>query len=382
MRTLNVVLAAALAIGAANLAQAGISYTTAGSLYSQNFNSDSAVGGFPAATNPFVEPPIAVQYNGSAHIQNGNAPWAGGWRDDYAADASYLGVPGWHLWSDISTLNASTGGFNEHAQFRYGGGNATSGTGFFAFSTTTCLSCGEKSLGIRSATLFTNSNEGRRSYIGLQLINDTGATLNSFTVTYDGEQYSEAAGTSQDGFDLQWSLVTTAGGWKSSDVNEAGGFYDGTSGVDFGGFANSFLSPINNNPLGAAATHNVEGNRIADIQHTISDIEWAPGAELWIRWRDGDAHDGIGIDNVRFTASADDVGVDGDFNGDTIVDGHDFLAWQRGESPNGLDAGDLQEWEDNFPASVPAITAIPEPSTWALCALAAGAIALRRRIVA
>ena len=38
-------------------------------------------------------------------------------------DATNLGIPGWYLWSDVTTLTTSTGGANSHAQFRYGGGN-------------------------------------------------------------------------------------------------------------------------------------------------------------------------------------------------------------------------------------------------------------------
>ena len=57
-------------------------------------------------------------------------------------------------------------------------------------------------------------------------------------------------------------------------------------------------------------------------------------------------------------------GTPGDFDGDGDIDGRDFLAWQRGESPMALSAGDLQDWQDNY--GVPAaasINAVPEPST-------------------
>ena len=56
---------------------------------------------------------------------------------------------------------------------------------------------------------------------------------------------------------------------------------------------------------------------------------------------------------------------DGDFDGDLDVDGNDFLIWQRGGSPNGATAGDLQLWQDNFgeALSVPAIAAVPEPTS-------------------
>ncbi len=167
-------------------AVAGISYSTAGSTISENFNAPK----FPEATNPDnIDPdtgnPVGIQYNGSAHIQNGNTPWPGGWKDNYARDATYLGLPGWYLYHENTigtpvldeegnTQWYSTGGANGHAQFRFGGGNAASGTGFFSFAVTNCLTCGERALGTRSASAF------GRMYIGMQLINDTGATLNGF----------------------------------------------------------------------------------------------------------------------------------------------------------------------------------------------------------
>ena len=38
----------------------------------------------------------------------------------------------------------------------------------------------------------------------------------------------------------------------------------------------------------------------------------------------------------------------GDFDNDGDVDGHDFLVWQRGGSPNGINSGDLGTWQSNY----------------------------------
>jgi len=57
---------------------------------------------------------------------------------------------------------------------------------------------------------------------------------------------------------------------------------------------------------------------------------------------------------------------DGDFNGDLRVDGNDFLAWQRGGSPDPLSATDLADWETNYgtvAALSASIASVPEPST-------------------
>jgi T5SS/PEP-CTERM-associated repeat protein len=76
--------------------------------------------------------------------------------------------------------------------------------------------------------------------------------------------------------------------------------------------------------------------------------------------------------------AASSPGLTGDFNADGSVDGADFLAWQRGESPDPLVEGDLTAWKTNFGASafeagsgvaVAASVSVPEPTTGALALL-------------
>ncbi|MDZ4657668.1 MAG: hypothetical protein SH868_08820 [Bythopirellula sp.] len=72
--------------------------------------------------------------------------------------------------------------------------------------------------------------------------------------------------------------------------------------------------------------------------------------------------------------------VNGDFDGDGDIDGRDFLAWQRGESPNPFSADDLVAWKTNYGTGpLAASVAVPEPtsSLWPV-ALFVG-IALRRK---
>lgn len=84
---------------------------------------------------------------------------------------------------------------------------------------------------------------------------------------------------------------------------------------------------------------------------------------------------------------------DADFNNDNIVDGADFLIWQRNfgsgaglaeGDANGsgtVDASDLAIWKSTFGAvgSVAAVAAIPEPSSGILAALGLAALVRRRR---
>jgi hypothetical protein len=89
------------------------------------------------------------------------------------------------------------------------------------------------------------------------------------------------------------------------------------------------------------------------------------------------------------------VAEDGDFNNDNVVDGADFLIWQRGFGPTGtnltgdadgngvVDGADLAIWKSQFggaPAAAVA-AAVPEPATLALGGLAVMLIGMvsRRR---
>lgn len=77
----------------------------------------------------------------------------------------------------------------------------------------------------------------------------------------------------------------------------------------------------------------------------------------------------IGAFESDFTSST----LPGDFNGDGQVNGRDFLAWQRGQSPNSGSASDLADWRANYGTSgslVAAVSAevVAEPLTAALVA--------------
>ncbi len=75
----------------------------------------------------------------------------------------------------------------------------------------------------------------------------------------------------------------------------------------------------------------------------------------------------------------------GDYNRDGVVNGADFLAWQRGESPIPLGAADLSEWKSNFGMTSASLLApniaVPEPTTAFLLMLAIAKGFLQRRLV-
>lgn len=93
------------------------------------------------------------------------------------------------------------------------------------------------------------------------------------------------------------------------------------------------------------------------------------------------------IDNIEVNAIT--AVNDADFNDSGLVDGQDFLTWQRNLStPDALnsdgdadgdldvDADDLAIWETQYGGAAPlvgaSIAAVPEPSTWLLLMVAAG----------
>jgi len=75
--------------------------------------------------------------------------------------------------------------------------------------------------------------------------------------------------------------------------------------------------------------------------------------------------------------------IPGDFDGDSDVDGFDFLAWQRGFGST-FDATDLSDWESNFGSPGPlsaasgAVGAVPEPASAVMLGLASAGLLLTR----
>ncbi len=84
-----------------------------------------------------------------------------------------------------------------------------------------------------------------------------------------------------------------------------------------------------------------------------------------------DANNVITVDNISLEGPFA-VPFGGDYNVDGFVDGSDFLVWQRGESPEGGLASELDVWKANFgqSAPVPEVLAVPEPSGLMLTTLA------------
>jgi rhamnogalacturonan endolyase len=92
-----------------------------------------------------------------------------------------------------------------------------------------------------------------------------------------------------------------------------------------------------------------------------------------------DTKQGIVYDALRLEIDA----LLGDFDNNGVVNGSDYLAWQRGASPNPNSEIDLTYWRANFGKTTASllggIASVPEPNARALAALTIAALAVCRR---
>ncbi len=243
-------------------AKAAVNYSLPGSAYSQNFDSlpntpqNTSLGGSPA-----------------------------GWTDDNASPGSNSSIVGWYLYHPNVQ---GEGGASGYQRLRIGAGTANTGS----FMSWGASGSTDRALGsLASNTMATNPTPNM--YFGLRLHNDTGATLSSFTLTYDGEQWRDGGAATPNAQSLAFTWSTTATALNDSDT-----LFNVAPALDF-------TSPVlANTGSGAAVDGNVAG-LVAGISATVSDINWSPGTDLWLRWADlnntGNDH-GLGIDNLTFMA--------------------------------------------------------------------------------
>lgn len=115
------------------------------------------------------------------------------------------------------------------------------------------------------------------------------------------------------------------------------------------------------------------------VEHLFFQIPETGEYEFWVIQQDTDVANSQDYGVAWWYGLAPPIvppGITGDFDNDGDVDGRDFLAWQRGDSPDSLSAGDLADWQGNYGfGTLAAATAVPEPSC---SALLLGVILLRR----
>lgn len=229
-----------------SMASAQISYTTSGSTYTQDFNTLIQTGTNQTWTN--------------------NSTLSGWWL--YRQP-----TPG----TDITTYNAGTGSSNA--------GN------FYSFGAS--ATDADRSLGgvASGGAYFGNPPTGTvAGWIAVSFTNNSGESLTSLTVNYNGEQWRDGGATTPNaqtmvmeyGFGASFTTVAT---WTPA-------------GASF-----NFVSPVFvNTGSGAAVDGNVAG-MVAGLGGTIN-TTWNNGDTLWIRFienNDAGNDHGLSLDNFSFS---------------------------------------------------------------------------------
>lgn len=176
-------------------------------------------------------------------------------------------LAGWSLFSNtgvaVTNLRADTGSSNTGAMYSYGAANAT-----------------ERALGAVASGSFVG-------HIVLALTNNSGSTLNSFTLSYSGEQWRNGGNANAQSLALEYGFGAT---------------YATTTFTALAGFG--FTSPV----VGATAAA-VDGNTAGLLSNLggVVGTQWAVGDTLWLRWVDlndtGNDH-GLAIDNLSLSVTA------------------------------------------------------------------------------
>jgi hypothetical protein len=276
--TKKIALAIALLIAQSSILRAAILYSMAGSTYSENFN------GLPTDMPDSANSIQGVYVNG--------------WQDDTTTvSGDHVSVPGWYLWHPLDP-SGTEDGTNHHQRLRNGAGQNTGA--FWAFSGTATDS--EKALGSIGSTTVAANNDNM--LIVLRLTNNTGATLDTFTVTYDGEEWRDGQLATPESLFFGYNLgaTTVVNGSGVPNWADPATTYTAVPTLNF-------TSPVFAGTNSAGT--NVDGNtagKISGITATVSGISWAPGTDLWLRWADPQvpsaADDGLAVDNVSFSANA------------------------------------------------------------------------------
>jgi endonuclease G, mitochondrial len=219
-----------------------ISYGTAGSTYTQDFNTLPNTGTFT--------------YSGGGPFDLNSTP----------VNAS--GLTGWY--------GCKYSGTASNMLFTVGTGSATAGS-VYSFGSTSSV---DRGLGCLASG-------GNIEEIGALFTNNTGITLNKITITFTGEQWRLGSGAI-DKLTFQYKI-------GASTINDAG--YVSNSNLDF-------TAP--NTAAGDSATNgNSSGDR-SSVTYTITGLTWNNGEILGIRWQDAnDAgnDDGLAIDDFTFSSS-------------------------------------------------------------------------------
>jgi hypothetical protein len=222
-----------------------------------------------------ASPPAAaqIQYTGGTFSQSFNSLIASGsapWKDNGT-------VPGWFTYRTAAGAPA-----------------AVLDAGDGSLSTTGIVySYGAASASTRALGILPGLTPGSVMW-GACFENETGKTLTSFNLTYDGEQW-RAASKSPQSLQVAFQVGPVA--------NLDDGTWTPVQPANFNAPVQSLAGALD----GAAPANSSPG-----ISYSVGRINWPPGTELWIRWENPVQPGGnaaLAINNVHFSAS-DTASVD------------------------------------------------------------------------
>ncbi len=214
-----------------------------------------------------------ISFTGTDYVENFDSLPSAGENPTFSGFGPF-DVPSLAGWS----FTKYTGNSSD-ALFRINNGSSPSGS-LYNYGTTESP---DRALGALAS--------GSGSYrFGATLVNNTGAALTTFTLSYAGEQWRYGgSGEDQTPFAFEYAL-------NAPDIGS--GTYFSSTNLD--------LTPsVSAGPSGAL-DGNLAANRTA-ISGSTSGIFWQPGETLTLRWTDinnAGFDDGLGVDDLTFSAAA------------------------------------------------------------------------------
>ena len=199
-----------------------------------------------------------------------------------------------NLWTNDSTLQGwSLFASNNTPIASYSTGNGSSTTGsFYSFGTTGSTDRALGGLG-SGGTYFGSPGPASGAvagYIAVAFQNNSGSTLNNFTIGFNGEQWRNGGNTSTQPMVLEYGIGSSFASVTSWTA--PGGNFDWSSPV-----ATATASALDGN---------APANSVLGLGGTVA-TTWGAGDTLWIRWverNDVGLDHGLAIDNLTFSVSA------------------------------------------------------------------------------
>ncbi len=212
----------------------------------------------------------------------------------YSQDFNTLATTGSTAWTNDVTLAGWSLFRSTGASLNPAAGTGSSNAGgFYSFGTANST---DRALGSVAS-----GGTSTMSYV-LSLTNNSGTALNSFTLRFDGEQWRTGGPTMANGVSVPSTEQFLKLEYGFGDSLATAAWVSPGAGFDFHSpLFGVPASAVNGNVLAADG-----GGLVANLGGTVA-TNWASGSTLWIRWTDidnaGNDH-GLAIDNVRFSVTA------------------------------------------------------------------------------